>query len=72
MSSELKGCTAHGKLYDNIGNSIARDPSIHIMPALGPKVWKYYLHWAIWIPRVLEMAVIFNYGSNIKKSGKSS
>ena len=21
-------------------------------PTLGPKVCKYYLHWAIWIPRV--------------------
>ena len=29
-----------------------RDPSIQIMPTLGPKVCKYYLHWAIWIPRV--------------------
>ena len=29
-----------------------RDPSIQIIPTLGPKVCKYYLHWAIWIPRV--------------------
>ena len=32
-----------GRLY--------RDPSIQIIPTLGPKVCKYYLHWAIWIPR---------------------
>ena len=28
-----------------------RDPSTQIIPTLGPKVFKYYLHWAIWIPR---------------------
>ena len=28
-----------------------RDPSIQIIPTLGPKVCKYHLHWAIWIPR---------------------
>ena len=27
------------------------DPCIQIIPTLGPKVCKYYLHWAIWIPR---------------------
>ena len=27
------------------------DPSIQITPTLGPKVRKYDLHWAIWIPR---------------------
>ena len=25
-------------------------PSIQIVPTLDPKVCKYYLHWAIWIP----------------------
>ena len=30
----------------------SRDPSIHIIPTLGPKVCKYYLHRAIWIPAV--------------------
>ena len=25
-----------------------RDPSIEIIPTLGPKVCKYYLHWAVW------------------------
>ena len=29
-----------------------RDPSLQIIPTLGPKVCKCYLHWAIWIPRV--------------------
>ena len=28
-----------------------RDPSIQIISTLGPKVYKYYLHWAFWIPR---------------------
>ena len=27
------------------------DLSIQIIPTLGPKVCRYYLHWAIWIPR---------------------
>ena len=26
-------------------------PCTQIIPTLGPKVCKYYLHWAIWIPR---------------------
>ena len=29
-----------------------RDPSIQIIPTLVPKVCKYYLHWAFWIPRL--------------------
>ena len=29
-----------------------RDPSMQIIPTLGPNVCKYYLHAAIWIPRV--------------------
>ena len=32
--------------------SFPRDPSTQIIPTLGPEVCKYYLHWAIWIPRV--------------------
>ena len=35
---------------------IRRDPSTQILPTLGPKVCKYYLHWAIWIPRVFSAA----------------
>ena len=27
-----------------------RDPGTQIIPTLGPKVCKYYLHWAIWVP----------------------
>ena len=27
-----------------------RDPILQIIPTLGPRVCKYYLHWAIWIP----------------------
>ena len=34
------------------GLSNPKDPSIQIIPTLGRKVCKYYLHWAIWIPRV--------------------
>ena len=33
-------------------NPKPRDPSIQIIPTLGPKVCEYYLHLAIWIPRV--------------------
>ena len=29
-----------------------KDPSIQILPTLGPKVCKYYPHWAIWSPRL--------------------
>ena len=29
---------------------IPRDPTIQVMPTLGPNVCKCYLHWAIWIP----------------------
>ena len=29
-----------------------RGLGIQIIPTVGPKVCKYYLHWAIWIPRV--------------------
>ena len=28
-------------------------PSIHIVPTLGSKVYKYYLLWTIWSPRVI-------------------
>ena len=31
-----------------------RDPSIQIVPTLVRKERKCYLHWAIWIPRVLH------------------
>ena len=31
-----------------------RDRSIQIIPTLGPKVCKYDLHWAIWIPREMD------------------
>ena len=29
-----------------------KDPSIQIIPTLGPKAYKYYLPWATWILRV--------------------
>ena len=28
------------------------------MPTLGPQVCKYYLHWAIWIPRVTVHGIL--------------
>ena len=28
-----------------------RAPCLQIIPTLGPKVYKYDLHWAIWSPR---------------------
>ena len=31
------------------------DPSMQIIPTLGPKVCKSYLHWAIRIPRVWQI-----------------
>ena len=35
-----------------------RDPCIQIIPTLGPNVCnKYYLHWAIWMPRVSILAL---------------
>ena len=43
--SLFRGCS---KLLD------ARDPTIQIIPTWGPKVCKYYLHWAIWITRVTQ------------------
>ena len=42
MENEMETVAAKG-LYE--------DPSTQILPTLGPKVCKYYLHWAIWIPR---------------------
>ena len=42
-TKELKVSNYHHMPY--------RGPSIQIMFTLGPKVCKYYLHWAIWIPR---------------------
>ena len=38
-----------------------RDLSTQIIPTLGPKVYRYYLHWAIWIPKVM-------YAPTIKKA----
>ena len=29
---------------------LSRDPSIQIILTLGPKVYKYYLQWDIWMP----------------------
>ena len=43
------------KMFDIYGNLLSPgDPSLQIIATLGPKVSKYYLHWAIWIPRETE------------------
>ena len=34
---------------------IPRDPSIQTLPTLGPNVYNYYLHWAMWILRGCEL-----------------
>ena len=39
--------------FNQLTTTYPRDPSTQIIPTLGPKVCKYYLHWAIWIPRVI-------------------
>ena len=33
-------------------NWLDRDPNIQITPTLDPKVCRFYLHWAIWIPSI--------------------
>ena len=40
-----------------------RDPSIQIIPTLGPKVCRYYLQWATWIPRVTSRAQPLGFNS---------
>ena len=42
------------EMESGVIKGLHRDPSIQIIPTLGPKVCKYYLHWAIWIPRVVD------------------
>ena len=42
------------EMESGVIKGLHRDPSIQIIPALGPKVCKYYRHWAIWIPRVRD------------------
>ena len=44
------------------------DPSIQIIPTLGPTVCKYYLHWAIWIPRVGQRLRLYH-PDRLKSSG---
>ena len=49
--------TAQGLGYHGSCNCFPRDPCIQIIPTFGPKVCRYYLHWAIWILRVLVSRV---------------
>ena len=44
----IQGLRASTEVYNQgLGLWFPRDPSIQILPAWGPKVCKYYLHWAI-------------------------
>ena len=65
--AQIRGLQASGisylKLSRNLQNQwhvtlssiyYPRDPSIQTTPTLGPKVYKYYLLWATWIPKVLD------------------
>ena len=40
-----------------------------IIPTLGPKVCKYYLHWAIWISRVGSIGYLDPLGHSYQPSG---
>ena len=56
MRGSAVDCGVHIRDSVALGSSVRlrenpRNPSIQILPTLGPKVCKYYLHWAIWIPR---------------------
>ena len=44
------------------------DPGIQLIPTLGPKVCKYYLHWAIWIPKDCDRGTTM--GSMVLLPGK--
>ena len=46
---ELNPCAPN--LPNSKSNDLT-DPIIRIILTLGPKVCKYYLHWAIWIPSI--------------------
>ena len=46
----VAGCRANGCGDEGL-KGFPSDPSMQIMPTVGPEVCKYYLHWAIWIPR---------------------
>ena len=41
-----------------------RDPSIQVIPTLGSKVCNYYLHWAVWIPRVGKAEALWGQDAN--------
>ena len=38
------------EMESGVIKGLFRDPSIQIIPTLGPKVCIYCLHWAIWTP----------------------
>ena len=40
-----------------VTKGLYRDPRIQIMPTLDPKVYKDYLHWAIWFVRVRDIPI---------------
>ena len=54
-SAFVPGSKLHLQDMSGSGLGFPRDPCTQIIPTLGPKVCKYYLHWAIWIPRVFGL-----------------
>ena len=47
---EVRACVEAAKTGKNLAGGTPYKKSLH----LGPKIGKYYLHWAIWIPCVGE------------------
>ena len=45
----------HGEPARSIPRDTPMNLCIQTIPTLGPKVCKYYLHWAVWIPRALTV-----------------
>ena len=44
------------EIWKGPNQQVPSHPTIQIIPTLGPNVCKYYLHWAIWIPRQFRLA----------------
>ena len=42
-------------LIETLKRHCLRDPSMQIIPTLGPEVYEYYLLWAIRIPRLVTV-----------------
>ena len=55
------------EMESGVLKGLFRDPSIQIVPTLGPKVCRYYLHWAIWIPRETLKPLTLNASPKLSK-----